>query len=271
MLAESTQAMPIKVISYTLLLLTFLFSIIDTHLFVYPSLSRSLITGLLIAFMGCVVVGGISIRGRFVFNHLTLLIILWIGYIILYSCVSISETYRVFYLVCSLVFCLVMTMVLQNNTLSASEVENFFLLVGVIQILTVFLQFAGMVGTSRGFLATGLYESPTPTALFLVGCSPFVLERMSIGNKKLHYTIYLCILLLSLFVLKCRTAWIGMLVVSLIYLIPSARSFFKGRTLRVKKMCTVIAFLFAFLMVAYMYNMKKASSDSRLFYMAALT
>lgn len=257
--------MPKKVISYTLLLLTFIFSTIDTHLFVYPSLSRSLITGLMVVFMGCFAFCEIVVRGKLVYNNFALFITSWIGYIILYSCFNTTETYRTNYLICSLVFCLVMTIILQSDTLATRDIGDIFLIVGGTQVLTVCLQFVGMVNTSREFRVTGLYDSPTPTALFLIGCCPVILNRLCFGNKKTFYSIFLCFMLLALLVLGCRTAWIGMLIMSVFYVTPVARCCLNGKKLRIKNKYAFFVIPFAFLLAFNIYNMKKASSDSRVF------
>lgn len=256
-----------SVVTTTLLLLIYVSATLDTHLFVYPSLSRTLIPELLILLLiTTALLYGIVKKRNFINSKETWFVLTWIAYIIIhYASVYPHEQYRTMYLVVSLLLIPTVSFVIHHNLISRSQCENIVLFVAIIQIIFVFAQWTGLI-TSENiyFTLTGSNENPTVTSLYLVGCVPIISARLYRGGYRILYFSVLLLCLVSIGALRCRTAYIGLSV----ELLVATAIYLKKRNISTPK-----SFRFPFLFVLILmvtsigfklYDMKRDSADGRI-------
>lgn len=256
-----------SVVTITLLLLIYVSATLDTHLFVYPSLSRTLIPELLIllltttALLYCIIKKRTSINSKETWFVLT-----WIAYIIIhYASVYPHEQYRTMYLVVSLLLIPTVSVVLRCHLISRTQCETIVLFVATIQIIFVFAQWTGFIASENiYFTLTGSNENPTVTSLYLVGCVPIISARLYRGGYRILYFSILLLCLITIGVLRCRTAYIGLSV----ELLVATAIYLKKRNISTPK-----SFRFPFMIVLILmvtsvgfrlYDMKRDSADGRI-------
>lgn len=256
-----------SVVTTTLLLLIYVSATLDTHLFVYPSLSRTLIPELLILLLTTTALLYCIVKKRnFINSKETWFVLIWVAYIIIhYASVYPHEQYRTMYLVVSLLLIPTVSFVLHHNLISRSQCENIVLFVAIIQIIFVLAQWTGLIASGNiYFTLTGSNENPTATSLYLVGCVPIISARLYRGdNRKLYFSVVL-LCLITIGALRCRTAYIGLSVELLI----AIAIYLKKHNISMSK-----SFRFPFLFVLILmvtsigfklYDMKRDSADGRI-------
>ncbi len=136
-----------NVLSFLLLLLIFVSATIDTHMFVYSSLSRTLISEILILISAAVALLSCIInRVRFINTKLDWLTLTWIVYIAIhYACIDPHEQYRTIYLIVSLMLIPTLSVLLRSNLVNRTQCENILLIVAAIHIIYVIAQWIGII------------------------------------------------------------------------------------------------------------------------------
>lgn len=255
------------VVTITLLLLIYVSATVDTHLFVYPSLSRSLISELLILSLTTIALLFCILKKRcFINSKETWFVITWISFIIIhYAFVYPHEQYRTMYLVVSLLLIPTVSVVLRCHLISRTQCENIILFVAIIQIIFVFAQWAGLIASDNiYFTLTGSNENPTVTSLYLVGCVPIIAARVYRGGCRILHISFLLLCLVTIGVLRCRTAYIGLSVELLVTIVV----FFKKCNIGIPKSYK-LPFLFVLLLMVTslgfkLYDIKRDSADGRI-------
>lgn len=239
-------------ISYLLILLL---STLDTHLFVYPSLSQSLLTGMLITLLSCCVLGRSLIsKQRLSVSMGQCLVVAWMLFMGLHALLMASEMYRLAYYFISLLLCLTTAEMIRMHLLQWRTIENALLFVAVLQVIAVLYQsIASITGNSN--LITGLGENPSVSAIYLTCCCCVVVSRIGKGN--LVYVPYLMLLFVTILLLNCRTAYIGLFLLLTILLYRRSRKWRKRIWLWLV-VCSILPFLFYGL-----YHYKQSSSEGR--------
>lgn len=117
------------------------------------------------------------------------------------------------------------------------------------------------------FFVTGSYNNPNVTAIFLAITSPVFL---SFFDSKYKRTIQFCffIMLIALLLLKCRAAFIGMVISTIVFYALDYN--FVNWAKNKKNKTTVRALIVLSIIIViplgfYLYNAKKASSEGRKF------
>lgn len=253
-------------VTITTFLLIFVSATVDTHLFVYSSLSRSLISESLILLLTTIALICCIVKKRkFINSKGTWFVLTWIAYIIIhYVSVSPHEQYRTMYLIVSLLFIPAVSVVLHCRLINRTQCENILLLIAIIQIIFVLAQWAGLIASENTyFTLTGSNENPTVTSLYLVGCVPIIAARLyRDGYRVLHFSILL-LCLITIGALRCRTAYIGLSVELLVATIM----LFKRHNIGMPKSYK-LPFLFVLLLTVSavgfkLYDMKRDSADGR--------
>lgn len=249
-----------------------IFVSIDTKLFMYASLSRTLLMEMLILLMTLFVFlydlyDGKKILSFLCNNKIYAFIAIWIVYILIHGNMSMeTEFYRTYYLCVSLFSILIISFLLYTNIIMRSVIENGLLLILLINVLFVFGQYFGLLDTLNDFIIiTGANENPNVTAIYIVGCLPLVLKR-NVDKQNTFFSVSLLFAsLLAIVLLRCRTAYIGIIVELSVFLLT--RKHYITKILRSK-----FSFLILFLLVlslsvflVKLYTIKRDSSDSRLF------
>ncbi len=246
----------------------FLFATVDTHWFVYPSLSRSLLPGALISLLSV-----FTFYRVFRYKKTGIVIteniqtILWISYIYFYQFFIPSETYRVYYILSTLLLGLVITTLLKQHQLKWNFIENVLLGVAMIHLAVIFLQVIKIpTSPSAFFSVTGCNEDPSSTAIYLTCCITIVLHRI-IEKKSTYqkrYLVFLVLMTIAIFLLKCRTAYIGMILILIFFLCRNYREKIKSLNLWMKISALVCIVVLGLTFVIGMYHFKQTSSEGRL-------
>ena len=187
---------------YVLLSLWYLscvLSCIDTGLFVYPSLSTSLLGSvvrllmLLTGLTGCIIN-----KTPFHITRQGVFFLLWTVYMLLHGLlVAQPEQYVWFNSMSLLVFAALLPSLIAEGLLRNRDVEDGIILIAVIQILFLILQHIGTIDSANPyFKLTGCSENPNVTAIYLVGATAFLIRKLF---RKEHVVISFMILALSLF------------------------------------------------------------------------
>ena len=200
--------------SISILIFTILvFATIDTHLFVYPSLSRTLISEVLVLLLSAMtLIYCIAKKINFICTKYDCFIFTWIAFIAIhYIYCHPHEQYRTIYLAVTLLLIPAVSVFLRHGCISRKRCEDFLLVIAAVHIIYILAQRAEIIDSgNKYFTLTGASENPTVTALYLVGCIPFVAERAINGNKKIYYDLFLCACIIAILILGCRTAYIGL-------------------------------------------------------------
>ncbi|MBR1449435.1 MAG: O-antigen ligase family protein [Prevotella sp.] len=257
------------VLATCVLLATCLLATVDTHLFVYPSLSRYLFLELgVIALTSIAMFVLVTGKGGIVINKIDIFVVLWMGYVIFYDLiVQPCEHYRVYYLCVTLLVVPVLGYLLRARLLTMTDVENILLVAAVIHLLYILGQLTGIVESgNKYFQLTGCNENPTVAALFLVGCIPMLIARLARRNRRMLYAVVLLCAVSGIILLRCRTAYIGLAIEVVILLMVRYRNSLQ-QIVR-QKFYAGLAVVAAIVMVAAighkLYDMKKDSADGRL-------
>lgn len=235
--------------------LIFVLATVDTHLFVYPSLSQSLLPGILTA-----------LTGLFVFlkkltssspRHLScsfLLITTWMLYVVLHHAFIPSETYRTYYYLSGMILCLATATLVENGNLKWKTLENSLVLIGFFHSIAICIQL--FHHNDSVYSIMGCTDNPTVAALFLTCCSAIVIQR--IKERRYVYSITTLLFIACIILLKCRTAYAGLLVIVAVHL-------FRTEMIQRKKAMFVVASIIAsFVVGSRMYHFKQASSEGRI-------
>ena len=257
---------------------------VDTHLFVYPSLSRSLL-------MEC----GLLLLALVAFIHLMLsrtvmpvgglcvFVALWMGYILLHGRLSeVTELYRTVYMCVTLFSVISLSYCLRAGLLTHERIYSGLLTIGLIHVFCVFAQRMGfMEPESSMYPVTGACDNPNVTAMYLAGCVPLIVQRLRSSYRKVAYVLFLVLALFAVVLLRCRTAYIGLAVeaaVVLFFMSLSKDSRIKGFSLLKnsegdnpkihssigKVFLAVVTLLVVSVAAVRMYQMKRDSADGRL-------
>ena len=183
----------------------------------------------------------------------------WIAYLLIHSAIVDAEQYRLSYLLCGLVFLLATTTLLRLRLIEWHTIENGLTVIAAIHIAFMAAQATGMAEARSGFFSiTGANENPNITAMYLAGCIPMLVRRSQQGNRKTLFVVLACAAIIALFALRCRTAYVGLATMGIIWL--TSKGWLKRRR-------TTFCFLCAMAVIiggATLYKMKKDSADGRM-------
>lgn len=248
---------------------TCLLSTMDTHLFVYPSLSQYLLLEVGIIIFTAFTLYMLMTRSYGIeFTKQELFIFLWIAYIIIHEVfIQPGEHYRMYYLCTTLFLIVILSKALRSKLVNRANIETGLLMIASVHLFYIIGQWLGFVNSgNRFFRITGCNENPTVTALLLVGCVPMLMARLERRKGRSSYCVFLVLVLLGLFLLRCRTAYMGVMIEVAVILSMKFRSKFRSLFARPLR---VIAFGTGLLLLAgigghALYQMKKDSADGRL-------
>ena len=248
--------------------MTCFFLTIDTGLFLYPSLSQTLLGGTC-TLLTCttIMIYGIVYKGKWPTNKGILLVMSWGVYIVFHSCfVENAEHYKMYYILTSLTLLLSLSFALHNDYISQRQIENGLLFMTVLQIACMILQLVGIKESNNpNFTCTGFGTNPNTVCILFAVLIPTMATRFSHSR---HIYAWLLVLLASvIFVLSmgCRTAIIGFLTIVLIRMLHSNRiqKWIKKKPSRIYLCAFTILACIIFLSTT-LYQFKKESADGRM-------
>ena len=256
--------MSIKKVIYLEFLILCLSATIDTKLFVYSSLSKLLFEGI------CTILLSLSALTYYIakrniaksinIGKLDVYVILWIIFLLFHNLVIPSEKYHFLFLITSLILHLTLSFILRHHLLSFHHIGNGLLLIAIIHLVFCSLQILGCIkSTSHYFNITGCNDNPNITAIYLVGCIPIIVHRITHSKKNKSYLMLLLIAFYFIIILKCRTAFIGLFVM---YLTMFLFMFQNRRKLKI--IVLIITLIVSPFIAHKCYEIKKNSADGRL-------
>lgn len=262
-MTERISYMTIRVI----IVVTFLVATIDTYLYVYPSLSRSLLMEICITLMAFVVLVHSIVSKTFFITRFDILVLSWIGYVVMHTTiVQPHEMYRTNYICISLLFVILLSIEL-NRIIKRRNVENVLLLVAIIHLIFMFGQLIGLVESGNDYFSiTGSNESPSVTAIYLTSCVPLIFSRIKFDKNKGGYIMMFVATLFAITSLRCRTAYLGLFAEFVVYAVLNWKKSHLKNSITFRKVSVVLIFslvLFGLLGLK-LYQMKKDSADGRL-------
>lgn len=244
-----------------LLFLTTCFTLVDTRLFIYPSLSYSLLAGITTD-MTIIIIAILGYSKKIRCNSIMFIFcIAWIVYIFIHLLmIKYADYYRGYYLINSILYAMCIALSLKANIIKWNEIENCIILFSILGILCVYLQYIGIFQSENPYIvATGVYDNPSSSAIWLVGASIIIFERIFLIKSRM-----LCIVQIALFgtiiLLQCRTAWIGELFVLGFYLLKMIK-----HGCYIKRYVILSYFIFTSFVFLISWHIKLASSQSRAF------
>ena len=237
---------------------------VNTGVFVYPSLSRSLLMegGLLllalVAFLHWV-----SARGAFYLHSslFTKFIVVWMVYIVVHGSLSeVTELYRTVYLCVTLLSVISLSYCLRAGLLTKEGIYRGLLIIAVIHVFCVFAQWLGLMEPENSlYPITGACDNPNVTAMYLVGVLPVLLSVTRI--RAVARLLFLFLIIVAIALLRCRTAYIGLAVEIAVMLFAYGKA---RRLVFSHKWVVVIGVLVCAFSAVRLYDMKRDSADGRL-------
>lgn len=249
----------IKILFFTAWFIPFF----DTGLFIYPSLSHSLLWGVLSCFtLSLICLFIITKRDKLHYTNGIWIVILYISYLIIHSFFIKTEYYRLYYYLSGFIYLLVVYYSCIEKYIIFSTIKK-LLIIGLLIQLTVILGQALQFLESKSpyFLVTGCCENPNVTAMYIALAIPFIAD--DIHNKR-HIILFSGLLILSLaalYLLNCRTAWLAIIVPFFIYGVRPIFNIIKIKSLQ--KTFIISCFTFFVLFMSFLYQHKYDSTNGR--------
>lgn len=232
---------------------------VDTTLFVYPSLSRSLLFSLLALSLASIAFTTWLTKRNVTFGKCDAYTMAWIAYLLVHSAMVDAEQYRLGYLLSSLMFLLAVTALLRQRLIKWETIENGLLLIAAIHIAFMIAQATGLAGArSEFFSITGANENPNITAMYLAGCIPLLVRRSQQASRKALFAVMVCAAIIALLALRCRTAYVGLATMGIVWV--AGKGWHKRRHAVFCCLCATAIVIGG----TTLYKMKKDSADGRM-------
>lgn len=258
----------LKAASATLIILISISITFNSGLFVYSSLSNTLffsaLTSLLALITSIYAIYKTSGKGVSIYSGI---ICFWGIYILLHCYYMNGEYYRSLYLISSIIYLLTASYLIRIKIINVTFLKNILLSIAFAQLLFMIGQSLNFIEPySKYFPISGTNENPNVNAIFLLCCLPIIIERIKSSKKAFGYKILLGCILLFLFILKCRTAYIGGAIILLTYFLSGQRinQWWRKSNFTKRIMSLSLLFILLFSIGTFLYQLKKNSADGRL-------
>jgi O-antigen polymerase len=248
-------------------------SLICNHWFIAPSQTAfffyTLLASLFIACCGLLVF--IQRKNRSIsLPSAPFVLLLFVLYVALHG-LLINNNYNnthVYVIISSLFF---IALIVSSIILPDADEAVFIVIIAVagIEAIICLLQYIHVLRSQNSYFAvTGTWINPNVTATFLAMSTAALLYRLfSSGRYKQAVRLVLALVIAALYLLKCRTAWVGTLVIITLITNYHFTIWQRFTSLQKRSSKLLIAFItITVLLIAsiYAYQMKQASADSRL-------
>lgn len=251
--------------------LTCIVCTVDTDLFIYPSLSRTLLMEigiLLIAFCSlCYVAVNYKKNTFYGFSKMQFYIASWILFIILHTLIlDVVEEYRTIYLCVTLFATYPLSYLQKVKLLSKKCIDEGLIVMVVIHLVYVFGQLFGVIESYNAYFSvTGCNDNPSVTAICLTGCMPLITYNIFTKKHRALFGIIFILTFIAIILLHCRTAYVGLVIELFVCILMIARrnKYCLSVILKYKFLIIFFVLLIAIPICMRTYNMKRDSSDSR--------
>lgn len=175
----------------------------------------------------------------------------------------VVEWYRTTYLCVTLLSIIVFSYGLRCGILTRRLIVNGLLVIAAAHVIAVFAQWLGILEPEDAlYPVTGFSDNPNVTAMYLVGCVPFMVQRVAYSDRRSAYVMFLTLLLISVIMLRCRTAYIGLAVETAVLLLAVRRA--RQALCSYKWLSITIAAVLLSVSAVRMYDMKRDSAAGRM-------
>lgn len=252
-----------KHLNKSLFIITWFIPFFDTGLFIYPSLSQSLLWGV----FSCVSLLLISLNkiwkeASSYYTYHWGIILFYIAYLIVHAFCIKPEYYRLHYYLSGFIFLLVVYHNCIDKSISYSTIKKLLLAGLCVQLVFVYGQAMQILESgSPYFKITGCYDNPNVAAMYIALSTPIIANELCHKKRIFAYSIMLLLSLLALYLLNCRTAWLAITIPFTIFIIRPLLAILKVRLLQKVLIASCIT-LFLFLIV-FLYQHKQNSADGR--------
>ncbi len=196
-------------------------------------------------------------------------VLVWIAYIGIYSAFYPTETYNSTYLFGSGLYYMGCVLAFRMDLINFKSLGVALTGGALLQSVVCLLQLNGSISSySSLFSVTGTSVDPNLTAMWIAWAVPFLFYSILTIKRHRKVLVFIFLLFLSaLVLLKCRTAYVGVLV-SILYILWKEKKgldFFRKQSL-IRKWTGV--FLVLILLGSWgsgLYYYKQASADGRMF------
>lgn len=262
------MAKRLRALSIIILILISLVITFDSGIFVYPSLSNTLFFSILVSLFTLITAFYTKQNtSHKKISTYSCIVFFWGVYILLHCYHTNGEYYRSLYLISGIIYLITLSFLIRAQIISSTFIKNILLCMAVAQLVFMIGQSLHIIAPySKYFPISGTNENPNVNAIFILCCLPILIEKIKETNKTLPYKIILGCILLFLFILKCRTAYIGGIIILATYFFSGKyfyqfwkKSNYIKRTLSLLLLCIVIFFA-----GIHFYQIKKNSADGRL-------
>ncbi|MBQ3801414.1 MAG: O-antigen ligase family protein [Treponema sp.] len=241
----------------------------DSGLFVYLSLSQTLLGGLGVCLLCTVaLVHGLRTGTSPAPNGIQRLVVLWLLYMVLHALfVKSPELYRLLYLTETLQLLLALSCLTGSGLLKRETAENGLLLMAVLQTGCLTLQALGAVKAYNSlFPLTGFSENPNVTAVLLAACLPLAADRIRQGRHTALLTAAAVLMTVYVVILGCRTAYLGLAVSVAVRAAfsPRFRKFRSDWSPTVRVLAVLLTLAAVPAGGVWLYRFKQASADGRI-------
>lgn len=246
-------------------------SCIDTHHFVYKSLSQTLypsIIGLVMCML--LVCFGTLKRTVLRFSIIDVIAVALVGYILFHgSFIADAEQYKQHGFISLLLIMIGLSGAVRTNVLNEHHIVNGILLVSGIHAVYLLAQFAGFMNSGNPFFSlTGADENPNVTAIYLVLSIPFMIRCIKHDRQQVLSIILLLLSVAFVLTLKCRTAYVGLACMAISQLLTSRniRAWLRARCMSSTGAIAISVVTILIVIIGYAaYTWKKDSADARIF------
>jgi O-antigen ligase len=240
----------------------------DSGLFVYPTLSQTLLGGLFVCLLCTVaLIHGLRTVTVLPSGGIQRLVMLWLFYLALHALlVKSPEHYKLLYLTETLLLIPALSGLMGGGLLRRETAENGLLLMAILQTGCLTLQaLGGVTSCNSQFWLTGFSENPNVAAILLAVSLPMAADRIRKGRHKVLMTIMAALMAAYVVILGCRTAYIGLSVIVLLRFAFSAhfKKFWKERTPAFRLTAVLLAATAVTAGGMGLYRLKPASADGR--------
>lgn len=187
-------------------------------------------------------------------------------YVAIYSTFIPSENYKVLYLLITILWGVILSISISQKLIDWRFIQNSIIGISIVNILAIVLQFIGFMPSANPyFLITGCAENPSETAIFLTCCLVIVFSRLKERKEIILYKVLLFVIILCLFMLRCRTAIIGCVIISAYYLYQDRKLYLKNLSEFKQRTISLFIGLIFISLLTGLYKYKQDSSEGRLF------
>lgn len=193
----------------------------------------------------------------------------WLVYILLQALTLYQLTQFHLYILSALILFFSLIILFSNENFNFKRFHIGIIIIATIESLYCISQYLNIFKSHNEFFkVTGSYVNPNVTAMFLALTIPFFLNEIKSNEQKINKIILFCLtsLIIALFLLKCRTAILGLGLAILMYITFKYLLIEKLKTERnniTKLFFFVLTLIFIATICLKLFSFKKESTNGR--------